>query len=155
MSVDPGFFAEAFKRPSPPKDRLVPDGVENGGMGNRARQARQKRRPKGDGQGCNCRVIDPALDGSCDLVELGKERAERPTYRGVAAVCAEGCHVCTSSARMSAMGDDSKEQSPRRKRSTIASRAKASDHTRPKGLVSRKLSRAADPHTRPRRRRRL
>src|SRR5215831_6781725 len=49
---------------------------------------------------------------------------------------------------MSAMGDDSKEQSPRRKRSTIASPAKASDHTRPKGLVSRKLSRAADPHTR-------
>jgi len=46
---------------------------------------------------------------------------------------------------MSAMGDDSKEQSPRRKRSTIASPAKASDHTRPKGLVSRKVSRAADP----------
>ena len=69
------------------------------------------------------------------------------TYRGVAAVCAEGGHVCTSSARMSAMGDDSKEQSPRRKRSTIASPAKASDHTRPKGLVSRKVLRAADPHT--------
>src|SRR5215831_958190 len=46
---------------------------------------------------------------------------------------------------MSAMGDDSKEQSPRRKRSTIASPAKASDHTRPKGLVSRKVSWAADP----------
>jgi hypothetical protein len=147
--------AEAFKRLSSPKDRLVPDGVENGGMGNRARQARQKRRPKGDGQGCNRRVIDPALDGSCELVELGKERAERPTYRGVAAVCAEGPPCLHQQRRVSAMGDDSKEQSPRRKRSTIASPAKASDHTLPKGLVSRKVSRAADPHTRPRRRRRL
>jgi hypothetical protein len=29
MSVDPGFFAEAFKRLSSPKDLLVPDGVES------------------------------------------------------------------------------------------------------------------------------
>jgi hypothetical protein len=42
----------------------------------------------------------------------------------------KGRHVCTSSARMSAMGDNSKELSPRRKCSMIASPAKASGHTR-------------------------
>jgi len=31
-------------------------------MGDRARQASQKRGPKRDGQGCNRRVVDPALD---------------------------------------------------------------------------------------------
>jgi hypothetical protein len=42
---------------------------------------------------------------------------------------------------MSAMGHDSKEQLPRRRRSTIASPAKASGHRRPKGLVSSRVSR--------------
>ena len=80
MSVDPGFFAEALKRRSAPEDRLVSDSVQNGGMVDRARQARQKRGPKRDGQGCNRRVVNPALDGPSELIELRKERAERPAH---------------------------------------------------------------------------
>ena len=59
-------------------------------MGHRAREARQKRGPKRDGQGCNCRVVDPSFDGPRELVELGKERAERPAHGRVAAVRAAG-----------------------------------------------------------------
>ena len=85
IGVDPGFFAEAFKRRSPPEDRLVSDSVQNGGMGDRPRQARQKCRPKRDGQSCNRRVVNPALDGPSELIELGKERAERPALAGLRA----------------------------------------------------------------------
>ena len=112
-------------------------------MGDCAREAREKRGPKRDGQSCDRRMIDPALDGPSELIELGKERAERPAPGGVRPFTPKGRHVCTSSARMSAMGDNSKELSPRRKRSMIASPAKASGHRRPKGLVSRKVSRAS------------
>lgn len=59
-------------------------------MGDRAREARQERGPKRDGQRCNRRVVDPALDGPREFVEFGKERAERPADGGVAAVRAAG-----------------------------------------------------------------
>lgn len=95
MSVDPGLFAEAIKRPSSPEGRLIPDGVENGGIGHRARQARQKRRSKRDGQACNRRMIDPALDGLSELIELGKERAKRPAFGGLRPFMPKGRHVCT------------------------------------------------------------
>src|ERR1700684_898763 len=90
LSVDPGFFAEVFKRPSPPEDRLIPDSVENGGIGHRAREARQKRWPESEWQRSNRRVVDPALDGPREVVEFGKEGAERPAHGRVAAVRAAG-----------------------------------------------------------------
>ena len=90
IGVDPGFLAEAFKRRPPPEDRLVSDSVQNGGMGDCAREARQKRGPKRDGQSCDRRMIDPALDGLSELIELGKERAKRPAPGGVATVHAKG-----------------------------------------------------------------
>jgi len=54
-------------------------------------------------------MIDPALDGLSELVELGKKRTE--PWRGCER-SRRGRHVCTGNARMSVMGDDTKEQSP-------------------------------------------
>ena len=91
-------------------------------------------------QGCNRGVVDPVLDGPCEFVEFGKDRTDMAGSRPFAP---RGRHVCTPSARMSATGDDSKELSPRRKRSMIALPARASGHRHPKGLVSRKVSRVS------------
>jgi hypothetical protein len=110
-------------------------------MGHRAREARQKRGPKRDGQGCNCRVVDPSFDGPRESSSnSGKSVPSAQPMAGSRPFAPQGRHVCTSSARMSATGDDLKELSPRRKRSMIASPAKASGHRRPKGLVSSKVS---------------
>jgi hypothetical protein len=55
-----------------------------------------------------------------------------PPLAGPRPFAPNGRHVCTSSARMMVIGDDSKELSPRRKRSLIASRPRLS------GLVARR-----------------
>src|ERR1700722_9638548 len=89
-SVDPSFIAEALKRRSAPEDRLIADSVQNAGMVDRTRQPGQKRRPKRDGQGCNRCVVNSALDRPSELIELRKERAERPATSGATTVRAEG-----------------------------------------------------------------
>ena len=80
------------------------------------------------------------LMGRASSSNSGKSVPSAQPMAGSRPFAPKGRHVCTSSARMSAMGDNSKELSPRRKRSMIASPAKASGHRRPKGLVSRKVS---------------
>ena len=84
-------------------------------MGHRAREARQKRGPKRDGQGCNCRVVDPSFDGPSSSSNSGKSVPSAQPMAGSRPFAPQGRHVCTSSARMSATpGDDPKELSPRR-----------------------------------------
>src|SRR5580698_5791566 len=139
IGVEPGFFAETFKRRSPPEDGLVSDSVQNGGMGNRPRQARQKCRPKRDGQAATAAWLILRLMGRASSSNSGKSVPSAQPWLGCERSL-RGRHVWTSSARISAMGDLSKELSPRRKRSMITSPVKASDHRRPKGLVSRKVS---------------
>jgi hypothetical protein len=50
-------------------------------------------------------MVEPALDGPREIVEFGKNRAKRPADNRVATIRAAGRQVCTSSARMSAIGE--------------------------------------------------
>ena len=68
------------------------------------------------------------LIGRASSSNSGKSVPSAQPLAGPRPFAPKGRHVCTSSARISAMGDNSKELSPRRKRSMIASPAKASGH---------------------------
>jgi hypothetical protein len=83
------------------------------------------------------------LMGRASSSNSGKSVPSAQPRAGSRPFAPKGRHVCTRSARMSAAGNDSRAQSPRRKRSMIASPVKASDRRRAKGLVSRKVSGAS------------
>jgi hypothetical protein len=81
-----GFLAQPVESLASSQNRLASKLLKNAGIANHARDARQERRPERDGQPGDRPVVDSALEGSCESVEFGNERAERPANRGIAAV---------------------------------------------------------------------